>query len=168
VASHGVFWRWRINGAIDTARARRYYSDTDEMNDNKAWPFLSLPGCHMHSNAKADVEARRNTWLAKLNAELDRMLDLLKARSDVEQVILFGSLSRKQAGARSDLDLIIIQKTNKRFLDRLGEFYSYLGPKVATDILVYTPEEWKTLPQTRCFFNKLQQEGVLLYDTQRP
>lgn len=121
----------------------------------------------MRSNAKADVEARRNAWLARLNAELDRMLALLKARSDVEQVILFGSLSRKQAGARSDLDLVIIQKTDKRFLDRLGDFYSYLGPKVGTDILVYTPEEWKTLPQNRFFFKKLQQEGVVLYDARR-
>lgn len=107
----------------------------------------------MRSNAKADVEARRDAWLARLQAELDRMLELLKARPDVEQVILFGSLARKQAGARSDLDLVIIQDTPKRFLDRLADFYAYLGPRVEADILVYTPDEWNTLPEKRFFSN---------------
>jgi hypothetical protein len=35
-----------------------------------------------------------------------------------------------------------VKRTDKKFLDRLDEFYSKLNPKVAIDIFVYTLEEF--------------------------
>ena len=75
-----------------------------------------------------------------LNGELNRIVEILKAR-DVEKVILFGSLVDGDVGSTSDIDLIVVEKTDKRFLDRLGEVYSAIQPRMAADVLVYTPDE---------------------------
>jgi predicted nucleotidyltransferase len=91
------------------------------------------------------------------------MLPLIKRQPGVVQVILFGSLASGEARSRSDLDIIILQKTTKRFMDRLDEFYRLLSPTVATDILIYTPAEWEDLVTTRPFIARARHEGKVLY-----
>jgi predicted nucleotidyltransferase len=90
---------------------------------------------------------------------------MLSGYPGVRQVILFGSLAAGAAGSRSDLDLVIVQDTDKRFMDRLDEFYRLLVPTVETDILVYTPQEWETLVKTREFVRRIASGGVTLYET---
>lgn len=115
-------------------------------------------------NSKTAVEARRNVWIWRLRTELTRMTGILCGHPSVRRVILFGSLAAGEAGSRSDLDLVIVQNTDKRFMDRLDEFYRLLTPKVETDILVYTPREWETLSTTRQFVKKIASQGVTLYE----
>jgi len=117
----------------------------------------------MRSNAKEAVLQRRAVREARLRAELARMVDLLKRRPDVQQVYLAGSLASGQLSRHSDIDLVIIQQTDKRFLDRLDEFYTYLCPRVGTDLLVYTPTEWETLSAQRPFVRALRDQGQILY-----
>ena len=52
-------------------------------------------------------------------------IDLLKEKlyplfkkHHIEKAILFGSLARNEASRHGDIDLILIQNTNLRFLDR--------------------------------------------------
>jgi len=45
----------------------------------------------------------------------------------------------------SDLDLIIIWDTPLGFLERTVELYRRLRPRVATDLLVYTPSEMERM-----------------------
>ena len=118
----------------------------------------------MRRNDKASVEARRAEWRGRLQAEMDRIADVLSRRPDVRKVIVFGSMARGETRWRSDLDLVIVQRTGKRFLDRLGEFYGALAPRVGTDLLVYTPEEWEELRQNRAFQRRIDREGKVLYD----
>lgn len=84
-----------------------------------------------------------------------------------EKIILFGSLARGDVGRESDIDLLIVKKTNKRFLDRLDEFYSRIQPRVAVDVLVYTPEELESLAETRRFVKEILAEGVVVYEKAR-
>ena len=86
----------------------------------------------------------------ELNSELNRIVDILKARN-VDKVILFGSLVDGRVGSTSDIDLIIVDNTDKRFLDRLGDIYSAIQPRVATDLLVYTPDELERLVEESSF-----------------
>jgi predicted nucleotidyltransferase len=88
---------------------------------------------------------------------------VLAKRHDIERVIVFGSVARGQAGARSDLDLVIVQRTSKRFLDRLDEMYRLLVPQVACDLLVYTPEEFERLREERSFVARIAREGRLIH-----
>jgi len=61
-----------------------------------------------------------------------------------EKIILFGSQARADADEYSDLDLIVIQKTEKGFVDRLGSVP--LLP-VHADVFVYTPAEFEQMKE---------------------
>jgi predicted nucleotidyltransferase len=117
----------------------------------------------MHDNSREAVERRTEARLARLQTELGRMLALLKGHAGVKSVILFGSLARDEGHAYSDLDLVVVQDTPKRFMDRLDELYRLLTPDVATDILVYTPREWNELTTTHAFVRRAHREGKVLY-----
>jgi predicted nucleotidyltransferase len=105
------------------------------------------------------VEDRRK----RLEEELKRLIPKLKGLG-VRKVILFGSLARGDVGRSSDIDLIIVQETEKRFLDRLEEIYTALQPKVALDVLVYTPEEFVRMERTSPFIRSILKKGRVLYD----
>lgn len=119
----------------------------------------------MRSNSKEAVLARRAAWKQRVQDELSRIVELLKARPDVRKVILFGSFARGTPRWRSDLDLVVVQQTDRRFLDRLGDLLLHLHPRVGCDILVYTPEEWEELSQKRKFLRHVRLEGVVLYES---
>ncbi len=119
----------------------------------------------MRSNSREAVAERRAGRRQRLERELARMLELLRAWPGVQRVILFGSLASGAPRAHSDLDLAIIPSTTKPFLARLDEFYLRLLPRVATDILVYTPEELDTLVRTRPFVAAIQNKGKVLYES---
>jgi len=99
----------------------------------------------------------------KLESELKRLIpEIIKL--NVEKIILFGSLVSGEIHQTSDIDLIVIKKTDKKFLDRLDEFYDQLNPKVAIDIFVYTPEEFEEIKENNLFIKKALKEGIILYE----
>lgn len=78
--------------------------------------------------------------LSKQNIKqiVDKIVDGLNP----EKVILFGSYATGSATANSDLDLLIIMDSDKPSYKRSAAVRSLLWPpKVAMDILVYSPEE---------------------------
>jgi len=89
-----------------------------------------------------------------LERELARYVRLLTEHGDPERVIVFGSLATGQIWAWSDIDLVIVERTDLPFLQRLRQVRKMLQPKVGTDILVYTPEEFEQLRQERPFFRE--------------
>lgn len=59
-----------------------------------------------------------------------------------EKIILFGSHAWGTPGPESDVDLFIVKETMTSPLDRMREVEALLwGTGVATDALVYTPEQ---------------------------
>ena len=99
----------------------------------------------------------------RLNSELNRIVEILKTRG-VEKVILFGQLVDGRVGSTSDIDLIIVENTDKRFLDRLGDVYSAVQPRVATDLLVYTPDELERLVEESSFVREAVLRGRVVYE----
>jgi predicted nucleotidyltransferase len=82
----------------------------------------------------------------------------------VIKAVVFGSYARNTENRKSDLDLIIVQRTDKRFFDRYDDFsdiYENLRG-VQTDILIYTPEELKRI-SSRPFIRKALEEGITIY-----
>lgn len=98
-----------------------------------------------------------------LEAELERIKNQLPAL-DVQKVILFGSLASGGVRKSSDIDLIIVKKSDKKFLDRMDEFYEKLDSRVSLDIMVYTPEEFEKMSRTNTFIKRAIREGRILYE----
>lgn len=86
-----------------------------------------------------------------LAAELDRILPLLEEKYAADAVLLFGSTANGDIHQWSDLDLVIIKHTNRRFLDRIKDVIELIQPQVGMDIVVYTPEEFAQLSEERAF-----------------
>jgi predicted nucleotidyltransferase len=83
----------------------------------------------------------------------------------VKQVIVFGSAARQTATRKSDLDLMIIMETEKRFFDRYEAFDQvfYLIKDKSIDLLIYTPEELERI-SSRPFIRTILKEGRILYE----
>ncbi len=103
-----------------------------------------------------------------LKAELNRCLDLLINRYRAQKVLLFGSMIGDDTSEWSDLDLVIVKETNRRFLDRTKEVMQLLQLRVGADILVYTPAEFERLSVERGFIrDEIVGKGQVLYDRGR-
>ncbi len=84
----------------------------------------------------------------------------------VIKAVLFGSSASGKTTKRSDLDLMIVKETEKRFFDRYEEF-SGLADLVqgrAVDLLIYTPAELERMAH-RPFIRKILEEGKVLYES---
>ena len=100
-----------------------------------------------------------------LDQELARYIRLLAEHSNPEKVILFGTLATGRVHEWSDIDLVIVQKTQLPFFQRLRNVRKLLQPKVGTDIMVYTPEEFKRLCAERPFFREeINEKGKVVYE----
>lgn len=72
-------------------------------------------------------------------------IDLLKkvVTNRVREAWIFGSYARNEEAPKSDLDIILIVDTKKKFHNRIDDFedlYTIISPDI--DVLVYTPEEF--------------------------
>jgi predicted nucleotidyltransferase len=81
-----------------------------------------------------------------------------------EQIILFGSQARAESDEWSDVDLLVIYKTRKTFLDRLKELYLAWDIPKAVDILAYTPEEFHRMAEESPFIKDAVEKGEVLYE----
>ena len=96
--------------------------------------------------------------------DLERVVASIAALG-VERVILFGSRARGDSDKLSDLDLVVIMHTEKRFLDRLKDVYEAVMPDFAMDALVYTPEEYaRMLDEANPLIEMVEREGRVVYE----
>jgi len=85
----------------------------------------------------------------------------------IEKAIVFGSVARGEPSPRSDVDLILVQPTGKRFFDRyegLQRDLTKAFPFAPVESLVYTPEELRQMQQRR-FIAKALNEGRVIYES---
>jgi len=88
-------------------------------------------------------------------------------RHGVLRAVVFGSLARNEGTRRSDLDLIIVLRTGKRFLDRYDDLLPEMtraAPGLDVDLLIYTPEELDQMSE-RPFIRQALQQGVTIYES---
>lgn len=100
-----------------------------------------------------------------LKKEIERILDVIKKRN-IKKVILFGSLIDGHVTSKSDLDLVVIEETDKRFLDRLDELYLVIEPRLALDLLVYTPSEIEEMKTSNSFIRHILSKGRVIYEAE--
>ena len=85
----------------------------------------------------------------------------------VRKAILFGSFASGRQSRKSDVDLVLIQDTDKRYFDRfegiLGELYDAIRGR-DIDVFIYTPNELEKISH-RKFIQRILREGRVIYES---
>jgi predicted nucleotidyltransferase len=105
----------------------------------------------------------------RLEQELHRMTEILIRDYQPEKLILFGSVAQGDIHEWSDLDLVVIKKSEKPLLERTEEVLRLIRPKVGLDVLVYTPEEVEELVADRRVFvlDEIIYKGAVAYERRK-
>ena len=104
---------------------------------------------------------KKNNSITKIKESLAPIFQKCK----VKKAFLFGSYSTGKETRKSDLDLMIIMDTNKRFFERYDQFdeiYSTFKG-YAVDMLIYTPEELEKISH-RHFIRDILCKGKIIYE----
>ena len=110
--------------------------------------------------AHTDIERQR-----RLREECERIVRVIVRKVQPERVLLCGSLARGEVTATSDIDLVLVARSEKPLLDRLGDLYLLTRPRIAADLFWYTPEEWERLSQQDPFVrSELVSGAKVLYE----
>ena len=85
-----------------------------------------------------------------------------------EKIILFGSLVNGKIDDASDIDLVIVKQTKKRFLERGLEVGMLCYAPIGVDYFVYTPGEFHQAASENMFFQQeVLAKGKVLYEKPR-
>jgi predicted nucleotidyltransferase len=109
------------------------------------------------------IREARATYGRQLRASLEGIVAILAAMDEVLRISVFGSYARGRADLFTDLDVLVVMKTDEGILERLGRLYSLVAAPVDLDLLCYTPEEFETMKQ-RPFLRYILREERILYE----
>ncbi len=101
-----------------------------------------------------------------LEKELNRIKSILIKDCGVKKIIVFGSYAQNIVNEYSDLDIMIIKDTEKKFLKRIKEVMLLTNPEIAVDFLVYNEEEIKNMYETghSFFLEEILKKGKVIYE----
>ena len=150
-------------------------SDSDPMN------LIFSPGCHPvnHPIHTAACTVRRTGATmaviepaAPTRRAAPPSLDQIRPRlaafcagHGITRAIVFGSYARGTQTRRSDLDLVIVMDTQKRFLDRYDDVKAIHDhvPDVHVEMLIYTEDELRAIAH-RPFIRRILREGIVIHE----
>lgn len=96
--------------------------------------------------------------------QVQQIIDELVRNYQPEKVILFGSRVGGKLHEDSDVDLVVIKKTSKKFADRIEEASSSFRHILPVDVIVYTPEEFARMSQESWFIkDEVVEKGQIVY-----
>lgn len=86
--------------------------------------------------------------------------------SIAKRAILFGSYARGEADEYSDIDLIVIAETPRKFVERFEDFWPLLDAvHKPMDLLIYTPAELQEMVERdNPFVTHALAEGIVIYE----
>lgn len=84
----------------------------------------------------------------------------------IRRAILFGSFAKGRQTHKSDIDLILIQETDKRYFDRFDGILADLHRSLRgrdIEVFIYTPNEFADISDRR-FIRRAVAEGQVIYE----
>ncbi|MBI4823403.1 MAG: nucleotidyltransferase domain-containing protein [Nitrospirae bacterium] len=104
-----------------------------------------------------------------INKIYSSIVEVAKAHNAM-LALVFGSFAKGDYSRRSDIDVIFIEDTKERFIDRIGRYLDDLWDKDALksfgiDVLVYTLREFEKMKADgNKFILRALKEGKILYE----
>lgn len=103
----------------------------------------------------------------KINRIIIEVIEKLKAEYEPDKIILYGSYAYGTPDKDSDIDLLIIKTTDKRWVDRFAEVKKLIydpARRISISPIVYTPLEIKNrLADGDGFLEEVVSKGKVLY-----
>lgn len=98
---------------------------------------------------------------SKVDDVCQRIVDVFKP----ERIIIFGSVARGFPDGNSDIDMIVVMRTDLPYMKRPVAIYGSIDEfRMAADILVLTPEEYDSeLKDEGSFISRISSDGVEIY-----
>ena len=82
-----------------------------------------------------------------------------------EKIIHFGSTARGDFDEHSDIDIIVIKRTDRRFVQRLVEVGRFVPLDISADVFVYTPDEIiAMIDEGNPFIEQALAQGKTIYE----
>jgi len=107
----------------------------------------------------------KNQYKKHAQKELKLVIHKLRAGYKPDKIILFGSMAKGNIKASSDIDLMIVKKTQKNPWARLKEADKYFDHNFPIDFLIYTPSEIEErLKINDPFVSNIFKNGKVLYE----
>lgn len=96
--------------------------------------------------------------------EIKSLIRQIRTKYRPEKMILYGSAAKGKANEDSDIDMLIIKKTKRRFVDRISDVLKLCDYNIPFEPIVYTPEEIKERIKLGDFFIiDILKKGKVLY-----
>ncbi len=100
----------------------------------------------------------------KVEKEIASIVETLRQYRP-KRIILFGSFARGDYHALSDIDLLIVKDSEKKFTERIVEVLDLCDSTIPVEPLVYTQAEYdRLLAEGNSFIKQALSEGRVLYD----
>ncbi len=102
----------------------------------------------------------------QFDKEIQNIVNQLVRLYKPEKIILFGSLAKDQIKQGTDIDLFIIKRDVPELgVDRIRQLDALIKYRLATDFIVYKPQELEQrLKLGDPFVKTILKEGKVLYD----
>jgi predicted nucleotidyltransferase len=101
---------------------------------------------------------------ADFRREIDSLVRQIKDNYRPDKIILFGSAVEGRLNKNSDIDMLIIKKTRRRFIERISDVLLCCRYNLPFEPLVYTPHEIeKSLKMGDYFIEEVMRKGKVLY-----
>lgn len=97
--------------------------------------------------------------------EIKKITDQIIKNYRPEKIILFGSAVSGKTHQWSDVDIVVIKSTGKRFYERIGEVSRLVDHILPIDFIVYTPDEFRDMAEYNYFVkNEIMDKGQIIYE----
>jgi len=130
--------------------------------------IVSLRAAMIFVTSRKTAKKRISKMVSKdqFDKEIQNIVNQLVRLYKPEKIILFGSLAKDQIKQGTDIDLFIIKNdVPKLGVDRIRQLDALIKYKLATDFIVYKPQELEQrLKLGDPFVKTILKEGKVLYD----
>ncbi len=130
--------------------------------------IVSLRAAMIFVTSRKTAKKRISKMVSKdqFDKEIQNIVNQLVRLYKPEKIILFGSLAKDQIKQGTDIDLFIIKSDVPELgVDRIRQLDALIKYRLATDFIVYKPQELEQrLKLGDPFVKTILKEGKMLYD----